>query len=39
MLASCGLWAKDRILCGGLAELIVNAVTDMKPGCTERERH
>ncbi|HOG93975.1 MAG TPA: (Fe-S)-binding protein [Opitutaceae bacterium] len=34
-----GLWKKHRILYGGLAELIVNAMTDVKPGFIEWEWH
>ncbi|MGE5361290.1 MAG: (Fe-S)-binding protein [Bacteroidales bacterium] len=32
-----GLWEKNRILYGGLVELIVNAMTDVKPGFIEWE--
>ncbi len=34
-----GLWKKHRILYGGLAELIVNAMADVKPGFIEWEWH
>ncbi len=34
-----GLWRDHRILYGGLAELIVNAMTDVKPGFIEWEWH
>lgn len=37
MLAYYGLWEKNRILYGGLVELIVNAMTDVKPGFIEWE--
>ncbi len=39
MLAYYDLWAKHRILYGGLVELIVNAMTDVKPGFIEWEWH
>ncbi len=39
MLAYHGLWEKNRILYGGLVELIVNAMTDVKPGYLEWEWH
>ncbi len=39
MLAYYGLWEKHRILYGGLAELIVNAMEDVKPGFIEWEWH
>lgn len=39
MLAYYGLWEKNRILYGGLVELIVNAMTDVKPGFIEWEWH
>jgi Fe-S oxidoreductase len=32
-----GLWQKNRILYGGLVELVVNAVADVKPGFIEWE--
>jgi len=37
MLAFHNLWEKERILYGGLVELIVNAMTDVKPGFIEWE--
>jgi len=37
MLAYYGLWEKHRILYGGLVELIVNAMHDVKPGFIEWE--
>jgi Fe-S oxidoreductase len=37
MLAYYGLWEKHRVLYGGLVELIVNAMTDVKPGFIEWE--
>ena len=37
MLAYYDLWEKHRILYGGLVELIVNAMTDVKPGFIEWE--
>ncbi len=37
MLAYYGLWEKHQILYGGLVELIVNAMTDVKPGFIEWE--
>jgi Fe-S oxidoreductase len=37
MLAYYGLWEKHRILYGGLVELIVNAMTAVKPGFIEFE--
>lgn len=39
MLAHYHLWEQNRILYGGLAELIVNAMTDVKPGFIEWEWH
>jgi Fe-S oxidoreductase len=39
MLAYYNLWNRHRILYGGLAELIVNAMTDAKPGFIEWEWH
>lgn len=39
LLAYYGLWESNRILYGGLAELIVNAMTDVKPGYIEWEWH
>lgn len=39
MLAYFDLWEKNRILYGGLAELIVNAMADVKPGFIEWEWH
>ncbi|MFB3915583.1 MAG: (Fe-S)-binding protein [Terriglobales bacterium] len=39
MLSYYGLWESNRILYGGLAELIVNAMTDVKPGYIEWEWH
>jgi len=37
LLAYYGLWEKNRILYGGLVELIVNAMVDVKPGFIEWE--
>ena len=37
MLAYYDLWEKNRLLYGGLVELIVNAMTDVKPGFIEWE--
>jgi len=37
MLAYYDLWKRNSILYGGLAELIVNAMTDVKPGFIEWE--
>jgi hypothetical protein len=37
MLAYYDLWKKNTILYGGLVELIVNAMTDVKPGFIEWE--
>jgi hypothetical protein len=37
MLACYDLWNQNRILHGGLVELIVNAMTDVKPGFIEWE--
>jgi Fe-S oxidoreductase len=39
MLAYYDLWEKERILYGGLVELIVNAMTDVKPGFVDWEWH
>jgi hypothetical protein len=39
MLAYYDLWEKNKILYGGLVELIVNAMTDVKPGFIEWEWH
>lgn len=39
MLAYYGLWDKHRILYGGLVELIVNAMSNVKPGFIEWEWH
>jgi len=39
MLAYHDLWNRHRILYGGLVELIVNAMTDVKPGFIEWEWH
>lgn len=39
MLAYFELWEKERILYGGLVELIANAMTDVKPGFIEWEWH
>lgn len=39
MLAYYDLWEKERILYGGLVELIVNAMADVKPGFIEWEWH
>lgn len=37
ILAYYGMWEKERILYGGLVELIVNAMVDVKPGFIEWE--
>ncbi len=37
MLAYYDLWEKNRILYGGLVELVVNAMADVKPGFIEWE--
>jgi Fe-S oxidoreductase len=37
LLSYYGLWEKNRILYGGLVELIVNAMTDVNPGFIEWE--
>jgi Fe-S oxidoreductase len=39
MLAYYDLWEKNRILYGGLVELIVNAMVDVKPGFIQWEWH
>lgn len=39
LLAYYGIWESNRILYGGLVELIVNAMTDVKPGFIEWEWH
>jgi len=39
MLAYYDLWEKNRILYGGLVELIVNAMVDVKPGFIDWEWH
>jgi Fe-S oxidoreductase len=39
MLAYYNLWESNRILYGGLVELIVNAMVDVKPGFIEWEWH
>jgi len=39
MISYYGLWEKNRILYGGLVELIVNAMVDVKPGYIEWEWH
>jgi hypothetical protein len=39
LLAYYDLWEKQRILYGGLAELIVNAMVDVKTGFIEWEWH
>ena len=39
MLAYHDIWEQHRILYGGLVELIVNAMTDVKPGFIEWEFH
>lgn len=39
LLAYYGLWEKNKILYGGLAELIVNAMVDVKPGFIDWEWH
>lgn len=39
MLAYYDLWEQNRILYGGLVELIVNAMVDVKPGFLEWEWH
>ena len=37
MLAYYNLWEKHKILYGGLVELIVNAMVDVKPGFLQWE--
>jgi hypothetical protein len=37
MLAYHGIWKQHGILYGGLVELVVNAMTDVKPGFIEWE--
>jgi hypothetical protein len=37
LLARGGLWKSNRIFYGGLAELVVNAMRDVKPGFLEWE--
>lgn len=39
MLAYYGLWEKNRILYGGLVELIVNAMVNVNPGFVQWEWH
>jgi Fe-S oxidoreductase len=39
MLAYYNLWEKNSLLYGGLVELVVNAMTDVKPGFIEWEWH
>jgi hypothetical protein len=39
MLAYYGLFAQNRIMYGGLAELVVNAMADVRPGYIEWEWH
>jgi Fe-S oxidoreductase len=39
MLAYYGIWASNRILYGGLVELVVNAMADVTPGYIEWEWH
>jgi hypothetical protein len=39
MLAYYNLWETNRILYGGLVELIVNAMTTVKPGFIDWEWH
>jgi Fe-S oxidoreductase len=39
MLAYYGLWEQNALLYGGLAELIVNAMTDVRPGYIQWEWH
>jgi Fe-S oxidoreductase len=39
MIAYYGLWEQNAILYGGLAELVVNAMTDVRPGFIEWEWH
>jgi len=39
MLTYYDMWEKHRVLYGGLVELIVNAMTDVKPGFIEWEWH
>ncbi len=39
LIAYHGLWEKHRILYGGLVELIVNCMTDVKPGFIDWEFH
>ena len=34
-----GLWEKEKLLYGGLVELIVNAMEDARPGYIEWEWH
>ncbi len=37
MIAYYGLWQKNRLMYGGLVELVVNAMADVKPGFVEWE--
>jgi hypothetical protein len=39
LLSYYDLWGKTRLLYGGLVELIVNAMVDVKPGFIEWEWH
>lgn len=39
MFAYYNLWKQNRLMYGGLAELIVNAIADVKPGFIEWEWH
>ena len=39
MFRAYGVWERSRILYGGLVELIVNAMTEVKPGFIEWEFH
>ena len=39
MLAYYNLWKENRLMYGGLVELIVNAMADVKPGFIEWEWH
>ncbi|MBZ5511578.1 MAG: hypothetical protein LAN70_10460 [Acidobacteriia bacterium] len=38
LLAEHAPWEKNRILCGGLAELVANAITAVQPGFLQWER-
>jgi hypothetical protein len=37
MITYYGLWQKSRIFYGGLVELVVNAMADVKPGFIDWE--